>query len=146
MNNRLQTGKYFGTVDSHLAAGPFVLNRVVHNVPREIPSHAHEPAFVTLLLEGDYGESTGRRTIQFDKFSSVYHPPSHEHQDSIGVRGAEFFLVEFKPNIFKEIGRECFCDQSLRDLSGRPVTWNLLKLFSDFTSGERDVVAVEEHY
>lgn len=96
----LQTGEFFGTTTARGQARGVLLSCLQHPDARKLPEHAHEAAFFTMLLRGDYRERAGSREIHYDPLTVVFHPPSHEHRDEIGAADSVMISVE--------VGRELF--------------------------------------
>jgi AraC family transcriptional regulator len=130
----LQLGQYFGAITAQRNLGAITLTSLDHGAPRVVPNHTHQAGFLSMLLSGTYRESVARREYEYSLFSSVFHPPQFEHRDRIGQKGARFFNVEFKPQLFEDLDiRNAFL-LSIRDLSGGPQTWAALRLFEKFRS------------
>lgn len=56
--------------------------------------HVHAQAYFSMVLAGGYREETGRRAIDYEPLTIVYHPPGTAHLDEIGPRGARFLMIE----------------------------------------------------
>lgn len=130
----LARGQAFGRVPRQWSAESLTLSPVIHDQPRVNPAHAHEAAFVTMMLSGEYAETAGRSLMRFERFSAVYHPPGMEHQDFIGKPGVRLLVFEFCPSLLDNVELERGF-RSLRDLSGSRAAWELLKLYRDANGG-----------
>ena len=120
-----------------------VVNRLVHNHPRALPSHAHQAGFVSLMLQGEYRETAGFLQLGYQPFSCVYHPPNMEHRDEVGKAGVTLLTLEFKPQLFADVdfGGVDLCP--IIDLSGRKAAWELLDLFRVINTGETNDLDLE---
>jgi len=118
-------GEAIGRVPQRWGDGAVRLSTVVHDCGRVNASHAHEAAFVTLMLGGEYSEAAGQRSIRFEKFGAFYHPPSLEHRDSIGNPGVRLLMFEFRSDLLDGAG----VNRDVRDLSGTRAAWDLLSLY-----------------
>jgi AraC family transcriptional regulator len=118
------------------SAEGLALTVVVHDQKRVNAVHAHEAAFVTVMLDGEYRESTGQRSLSFDRFTTVFHPAQLEHQDAIGAPGVRLLMFEFRPELLEgaDIDRTRF--RSMRDLSGSSAAWQILSLHRDAEDGD----------
>jgi AraC family transcriptional regulator len=136
MATALSLGQYFGRTPVRWSAGSLALTVVVHDQKRLNVRHAHEAAFVTLMLDGEYSESTGQQSLSFERFTAVYHPAQIEHQDAVGTPGASLLMFEFRPELLEgsQFDRTRF--RSMRDLSGSAAAWQLLSLYRDAAAGE----------
>lgn len=90
----LSVGQFYGqTTTRHESAG-VAISRLDHFVARKLPMHVHEQAFFSMVLDGSYREETGRRAIDYDPLTIVYHPPGTAHVDEIGPSGVRFLMIE----------------------------------------------------
>lgn len=104
--------------------------------------HVHRQAYFSMVLAGGYREETGRRAIEYDVLTIVYHPPGTAHIDEIGPRGARFLTIEADDDLVS--GERI----SPRLRSGYPVElpreagWIALQLLraEDSASGESSVL------
>ena len=94
VDTHLKAGQFYGDVSQRQRRQGLVLSTLHHGAARKIPAHSHELAFFCLLLDGDYREQCGRRIIEYQPFTLVFHPPGLHHRDEIGPRGGRFFSVE----------------------------------------------------
>lgn len=128
MSGVLALGQAFGRVPAQWSADSLALTPVVHDCARANASHAHEAAFVTVMLSGEYVETAGLRSTRFAQFDALYHPPRVEHRDVIGKPGVRLLMFEFRPDAYT-------VPPSIRDLSGSRVAWDILRLYRDATAG-----------
>jgi len=122
----LALGQAFGRVPQRWTADSIALSPVVHDQKRVNVAHAHEAAFVTLMLDGDYAEKAALRSFRFERFSAMFHPAGIEHQDFIGASGVRLLMFEFTSELIEDMR-----NRSLRDLSGSRAAWDLLALYRD---------------
>lgn len=99
---QLQRGEYFGTTTARGEAPGVLLSCLRHAAARKLPAHAHESAFFTMLLRGDYREKAGSREIQYDPLTVVFHPPSLAHFDEIGAGDSVLVTIEVARAFFDE--------------------------------------------
>jgi len=124
-------GQYFGRVPWRWSGESLALSPVIHDQRRVNVAHAHEAAFVTLMLDGEYTETAARRSFRFDRFTAIYHPPGLEHQDFVGAPGVRLLMFEFRPELLGGIEIDRNEVASLRDLSGSRAAFELLALYRD---------------
>jgi AraC family transcriptional regulator len=95
MNNcSLHAGSYYGGIDARIESSCGLLSQVVHSSGCCLPMHAHVQAYFSLLLAGDYLESSGGSEWRYQPFDAGYHPAQLPHRDSIGAAGARFICLE----------------------------------------------------
>jgi AraC family transcriptional regulator len=133
----LALGQMFGRVPRRWGARSLMLSPVIHEHRRLNDAHAHEAAFVTLMVDGEYGETAARRSFSYDRFSAVYHPPQLEHRDAIGAPGVRLVMFEFAPELVDDISHPQL--RSMRDLTGTHAAWQLLSLYRDASDAHDDL-------
>src|SRR5207248_1877634 len=135
----LALGQAFGRVPQRWSADSIALSPVIHDRHRVNIAHAHEAAFVTVMLNGAYTETAARRSFQFDRFTAIYHPAGVEHQDVIGAPGVELLMFEFGAALLDGVRVNRTDFQSLRDLSGSRAAWEILSLYRDATIASESI-------
>jgi len=120
----------FGRVPTQWGTRSLMLTPVIHEQRRTNVAHAHEAAFVAMVLEGEYTETAAQRSIRYDRFSAIYHPAGIEHQDAIGGPGVRLLMFEYRPDLLDGLPRATD-GRSMRDLSGSRIAWELVSLYRD---------------
>jgi AraC family transcriptional regulator len=135
IDNHLRAGQFYGDVSHRQRRQGMVLSTLNHDAARKIPAHSHELAFFCLLLDGDYREQCGRRVIEYQPFTLVFHPPGLHHRDEIGPRGGRFFSLE---------AEQCWMDalhdyarplDASPDVHGGTVLWLAMRLYQEYLLG-----------
>jgi AraC family transcriptional regulator len=119
------------------------LSLVSHAEGRAVPEHAHARAFGTLLLRGGYQESVAQVRIEYAPLGFVYHPPGLVHRDAIASGGADFFTIEFVPSFLEGLGPAAGL-HAVRDLTGGPAAWAMLRLLRDLECSDATPFDYEE--
>ncbi|MGC2698267.1 MAG: AraC family transcriptional regulator [Candidatus Angelobacter sp.] len=143
MSSSLNIGQFFGAVARRWAVGSVVVNRLVHDHARALPSHAHQAGFVSLMLQGEYRETAGFLQLGYQPFSCVYHPPQMEHRDEVGQAGVTLLTLEFKPQLFDDVDFGGINLRPIIDLSGRKPAWELMDLYRRICAGESNDLDLE---
>ncbi|HJT18288.1 MAG TPA: AraC family transcriptional regulator [Thermoanaerobaculia bacterium] len=120
----LALGQAFGRVPHRFTAEGIALSPVIHHESRVNVEHAHEAAFVTMMLDGAYIEKAGLRRFPFERFTALFHAAGIDHQDFIGGTGVQLLIFEFRPDLID--ARRL---RGLRDVSGSRVAWDMLALY-----------------
>lgn len=129
MSRSLNIGQFFGNVAEKWAADSVVVNRLVHDQARALPSHSHQAGFVSLMLQGEYRETAGFRQFGYQPFSCIYHPPGMDHRDEVGQAGVTLITLEFKPGLFDAMDFATVDLRPMIDLSGNQPAWELMDLY-----------------
>jgi AraC family transcriptional regulator len=102
----LEPGSYYGDVVARRDCGGVLLSELRHDSARRLPSHSHESAFFSLLLDGSYRERFGNRQFDYKRSTVLFHRPDFSHRDEIGAGGGHFFMVEVPPQLLRRL-QEC---------------------------------------
>jgi AraC family transcriptional regulator len=90
----LAAGEFYGQVLRRHASPEFVLSEIHHTSGRALPTHTHQAAYFSLLVEGRYAERYDGRRHEYDPLTVWWHRPGVVHDDAIGNSGGRFFNVE----------------------------------------------------
>lgn len=138
----LRPGEFFGDVAGKRRLGNAIVSEVVHRDARRLPEHSHELPFFTLLLEGSYSESYGRKSFDYTPFTMLWHRSGIAHKDEIGNRGGRFLSVEITPE--GRMTMESYAPEP-SDFYERssPLVWLGCKLYHEFRNWQKcsDLVA-----
>jgi AraC family transcriptional regulator len=102
----LEPGSYYGDVVARRDCGGVLLSELRHEAARRLPSHSHESAFFSLLLDGSYRERFANRTFEYKPFTVMFHRPGFSHRDEVGSGGGHFFMVEVPSQLLRRL-QEC---------------------------------------
>lgn len=143
MSKSLNMGQFFGNITDRWAVDPLVINRLVHDRPRALPSHAHQAGFVSLMLQGDYSETAGFMQIGYRPFSCIYHPPGMEHRDVVGRAGVTLLTLEFRPELFDAMDFAAVNLRPIIDLSGTRPAWDLMDIYRRIAARQTNQLDIE---
>jgi len=90
----LAAGEFYGDVVRRHTSPQFVLSELHHARGRVLPTHAHQTAYFSLLIEGRYTETYDGRHHEYDPLTVWWHRPGVVHDDAVGHSGGRFFNVE----------------------------------------------------
>lgn len=141
---RLAAGAFFGATEAQWRTGLATLTTLCHRSPRVVPEHAHERAFLTLLLAGRYRERVDGHEIDYSILDLVFHPEGLVHSDEIGVGGARFFTVELAPEALRHVGQDATQLVGTRDVNGGALVWRALALLRLCLTVPVDRLAIDE--
>jgi len=139
----LNIGQFYGSVAERWAVDSVVVNRLVHDQARALPSHAHRAGYVSLMLAGDYRETAGFTQFGYQPFTCVYHPPDMEHHDEIGPSGVTLLTLEFKPELFAGMDFTAVNLRPIIDLSGSRPAWELMDLYRRIVARDSNSLDLE---
>jgi AraC family transcriptional regulator len=142
--SNLAPGRFYGRVERQWTSDLVTVSLVRHYVARAVPEHGHDHAFAMLVVEGRYRERVLDQRIECPPMSVVFHPEGTAHQDDIVSDGAQLLSVEVAPALLSNEMREDQGVCSVRDLSGGPSVWLMLRLLRDLAAAPRHPLALEE--
>ena len=96
-----------------------------------MPRHSHELAFFTLLLDGSYSESYGRKNFSYRPMTISWHPSDISHKDEIGKAGGRFFSIEIQPKGLETLKEYAKIPEDFFEKS-TPLVWLACRLYHEF--------------
>ena len=143
-NATLRPGQFYGAVGERWQTGLVTLSVVEHAAARAVPTHRHAHMYLSLLLRGGYREWVDGQEIAYAPMTAVFHPEELEHRDEITAAKSVFFIVEIDPALVGA-GRRHRGLRSVRDVSGGPAVWAMVRLLDALRDGaRRDALDAEE--
>jgi AraC family transcriptional regulator len=128
----LQPGRFYGEVLSTQHQCGILLSEARYRGGHQLPKHSHELAFFCLLIDGAYSESYGRRKIDYQPLSIVFHPPDEMHSTKMNRSGGHVFCIEIE-NHWLERLRECApMPETTVDLRGGEMVWLAVRLYREY--------------
>ncbi|MBW8878486.1 MAG: helix-turn-helix transcriptional regulator [Acidobacteria bacterium] len=127
----LGAGRFFGEVLMRCRAPGLVMTDLRHREQRSFPSHSHELAYFSLLLEGGYAEQVGSRSFAHRPMTLAFHPPGLEHRDEVGDGGGHFFSVEVGERWFKRLREEARPELGFTVLTSGAPLWLAARLYRE---------------
>jgi AraC family transcriptional regulator len=76
------------------AAPKVTLSRTAHPPRQSLPAHEHRHAYLSIVIEGDYLEQVGARSVHCRPLQVRFHPPGEVHADHFGMRGGHVLNLE----------------------------------------------------
>ena len=138
VDRTLARGEFYGDVARSLRVADAQLSLVTHPHPREVPLHQHEAAYLCLLLDGSYVETYDGVSIAYRPFTMAFHPPGYEHSDSIGERGAAFFLIELGDQWIERVAGVVDLRDVKVELRGNDLVWLAMRIFREFNDFDQE--------
>ncbi|MEJ2084520.1 MAG: AraC family transcriptional regulator [Acidobacteriota bacterium] len=128
----LEIGHFFGSnVRSKEHAG-FRLSETVYPAGMRVPVHCHELPYFCLLLGGGYWERYGRRHVEFEPGSIVFHPEKQVHHGDIRPQPTRCFHLEVDRSWIARVDEHGgFPSEPVEQASGQ-LAWLAARLFEEF--------------
>ncbi len=81
----------------------FVLNESLYPAGLRMPTHEHEPAYLSVLLKGAYTETSRKGTRSYKPSTVVFHPAGDRHAVDFHNADVRIFRVEMKSDWFERM-------------------------------------------
>jgi AraC family transcriptional regulator len=121
----------FGRVIKHEDCGDFVLVESLYPPKTTMPRHTHETAHISVVLQGNFTELSGRRARSSEASTLIIHPPDEDHAVKFHDAGARVFSFKIKPRLHERIRDFTnVLDAPAVFQGGRP-TWLAVELYRE---------------
>lgn len=107
------------------------MSEIKHQVARQMPRHAHQLAYFSLLLNGGYKEHFGHRETIYKPMTIMFHPAEFEHWDEIGGKGGRLFSVEVHSKWLNHLRDYTGSSQISTELHSGELVWTATRLFRE---------------
>jgi AraC family transcriptional regulator len=138
----LHGGEFYSPVQGRLRIAGVLLSELRQPCSRSVPSHEHELAYVTVMLNGDYLEGNHGRLDELRPFHAVFNPAGVRHSTVIGPAGAWFFAIEFQSAAIKDFDVR-LPERITFDRGAGSMLWPGLALYSAFKTHSVDSLVFE---
>jgi AraC family transcriptional regulator len=96
---KIQSGVTGGAPNQALSAGPFAIRLARLSPGLRLPPHAHEPATLNLVLDGEYREAIGQGAFRSHGPATIIAKPAGAvHANELGSAPVECLVVELGTN------------------------------------------------
>lgn len=109
----------------------FILVESVYPPAATMPRHTHETAHVSVVLEGNFTEISGRLERSSEVASLIIHPPDEEHAVKFHGAGARVFSFHVKPQMHERIRGFTKVLDAPAAFTGGPPTWLAAQLYRE---------------
>jgi hypothetical protein len=97
----LKPGQYYGDMFRHLDVSGVLLTEGSYQPGHRTPSHTHERAYFSLVLQGIAEKIRGMNRSRYQTSSVRFHPSGMLHDEQIRRRGGLSFFVEIGPTLLE---------------------------------------------
>lgn len=131
MSENLKAGEFYGKISNKRRISSSTLSELVHQKSVNLPAHSHELAFFTLLLDGSYAETYGRKNFSYRPMTVWWHPSGVFHKDEVGQKGGRFFTVEIQPKGLENLAQFTKIPNDFYE-KNTSLVWLACRLFHEF--------------
>jgi AraC family transcriptional regulator len=141
--NHLNPGEFYSTVTRHSRDEFFLLSELRLPQPCDMPAHSHELAYITLLLEGSYGEQSREAEFVLSPFTAVFNPSGIHHKSLISRNSTRTFTIELTSSSLRECAEFKLPGKPVTDYGRNLFLLQAIKLYVEFTRIQPDMTVAE---
>ena len=127
----LRGGEFYGEISNKKRVPSSIISEITYSRGKSLPKHSHELAFFTLLLNGSYSESYGRKSFSYRPMTIWWHPSDIAHKDEVGKTGGLFFCIEIQSNGLETLKEYTKIPQDFHEKS-TSLVWLACRLYHEF--------------
>ena len=121
----------FGKEVKNQDLGNFVLVESLYPPAATMPRHTHEAAHVSVVLQGNFTEISGRRERFSEASTLIIHPPDEDHSVTFHGTGARVFSFHVKPQLHERIRDFTKILDAPATFRGGHPTWLAVELYRE---------------
>jgi AraC family transcriptional regulator len=121
----------FGNEIRNQDFGNFVLAESLYPPTATMPRHTHETAHVSIVLQGNFTEFSGRKARASEASTLIIHPPDEDHAVTFHEIGARIFSFHIKPQMHELIRDFTKVLEAPAAFQGGDATWLAAQLYRE---------------
>jgi AraC family transcriptional regulator len=129
---KLAQGHFYGQVLKSRKVAGLILSETGYEPHARLPKHSHENAYLSLVRNGTYSETFGRRTRCLGPRTLAFHPVGEVHSEEFHDVPSRSFNVELESAWLKRVEDYTGCLHDGHDFQGGTVAGLALKLYQEF--------------
>ncbi len=124
--------------------GTLRVTEVAYPPRLDIPTHAHQHAYLGITLRGASVQWCGAQTRLSQAWTVTYHPPQEVHRDHFESSGALGLNVEFMPGFLERLALPCSLLEGGLHSSDGDTAWLAARLYREFLKADDPAIASAE--
>jgi AraC family transcriptional regulator len=132
MQDKLAPGQFCGEVLKRQAVNGFILTETRYSPGLRVPKHSHEDAYFTLVRQGGFTETYGKKTRTCRPLTLAFHPSDEVHSEHFASIGGRAFNLEIEPGWLKRLREHAPVLEHPADFQGGPLLCLGLRLHHEF--------------
>lgn len=131
-----ETSQFYGVRSAASQPPGLRLSESTYPAYLTMPSHAHEQAYLGIVLAGSYTERTGKKTRECKTLTTVFHPKGESHSVAFHSSLVRIFRIEIAGEWRKRVGEEVKLPDESDESEGGPLASLALRLHNEFRNGD----------
>ena len=132
MPPKLTQGHFYGQVLKSRKVSGLILSETGYEPHARLPKHSHENAYLSLVRNGTYSETFGRRTRRLSPLALAFHPVGEVHSQEFHDVPSRSFNIELEPGWLARVEEYTGCLYDGHEFQGGTVAGLALKLYHEF--------------
>ena len=134
MASPAEASQFFGIRPAVWQHGGLRLSESSYPANLKMPKHAHEQAYLGIVLSGGYTERVGRKTRECKSLTTAFHPRGESHSVTFHNTPVRIFRIEITREWRESAGRHVRLPDEPAECDGGPLASLVLRLHNEFRS------------
>jgi AraC family transcriptional regulator len=134
MASTAEASPFYGVRSAAWQHGGLRLSESTYPANLKMPSHAHEQAYLGIVLSGGYTERVGRKTRECKSLTTVFHPRGESHSVAFHNSRVRIFRIEITGEWRERAGQYVKLPDEPAESDGGPLASLVLRLHNEFRS------------
>ena len=131
MDPRLSPGCFYAKLSKGCEISGLGLAEIVYPPRHKTFEHAHERAYFSLTLQGEYTKLYRKQSVPCTPETLVFHPPGQK-QSGYCEKGGRSFIIEIAPRVLGRLEHPSVTWEELTISRGGALTWLATRLYKEF--------------
>ncbi|MFY9557226.1 MAG: hypothetical protein WAV20_12450 [Blastocatellia bacterium] len=134
MRPSVELSQFYGVRATAWQQAGLTLSESSYPANLKMPSHAHEPAYFGIVLNGGYSERVATNTRECKPLTTVYHPRGESHSVFFHNSPVRIFRIEITGEWRERVGPYLAFPEERAESDGGPLASLALRLHNEFRS------------
>jgi AraC family transcriptional regulator len=144
MPSRAATSQFYGVRSDAWQQAGLRLSESTYPANLRMSSHAHQQAYLGIVLSGGYTERVETKTRECKTLTTVFHPPAECHSVTFHNSRVRIFRIEITGEWCNHVGQYVKLPGEPAESDGGPLASLALRLHNEFRSRDRwSALAIE---
>lgn len=132
MNPETNPTNFYGDGSRSWQLGALTLSESVYPANLKMPVHRHEPAYLGIVLKGQYSETVASKTRLCKHLTTIFHPPDESHSVAFHNSDVHVFRIEISEGLRRRVQDYARVPDEPTEFHGGSMASLALRLYNEY--------------
>jgi AraC family transcriptional regulator len=144
MSAAIRSTNFYGNGSGSWQLGALTLSESVYPANLKMPVHRHEPAYLGIVLKGQYSETVASKTRLCKHLTTIFHPPAESHSVAFHNSDVRVFRIEISEGLRRRVQDYARVPNEPNEFHGGLIASLALRLYNEYRNRDQwSALAIE---